>query len=146
MSSNASTGDAAVSVAPDRTATAVWDQNLDPDPDRIRVRTRPPGGSFGPGQFISPPTGGASDPQLATSPGGTTFAGWLRSDASSDSRAQARLRPPGGTSFVMQTTLSPGGFDASSLALDAGPGATAAATWQRFDGADTRIQFARYAP
>jgi hypothetical protein len=149
VSTNANSDDAAISVASDRTATVAWDQVLDPDPARVRVRTRSPGAGFGPGQFISPPTGGAGDPHLATTPGGTTFAVWRRSDGTSGiccQRVQARMRRPGGSSFVMQKTLSLGGFSATNLALDAGPHGAAATTWQRFDGQDTRIQFARYAP
>jgi hypothetical protein len=147
LSTSATEDYAALSVGPDRTATAVWEQSLDPDPYRLRVRTRPPGGSFGPGQFISPPEGGVQNAELATTPGGATFAAWTRSDGTSNiccNRLQARLRSPGGSAFVGQTTLSGGGFSAVNPDLAAGRGGIAAAVWQGNDGADQRIQFSRY--
>ncbi len=141
-------GDPGLAIDAHHRQTVALKQNVAPDP-RVLVRSRPAGGPFGASQFLSPIGEPAGDPVLATGPNRATFAAWTRFDGTSGiccSRAQARIRRPGGASFLMQDTLSIGGSNADSLGLAAGPGTTAVAVWQRFDGADNRIQFSRYHP
>lgn len=133
----------AVAIDATGRASVAWQEDV-ASGTRIKVRTRPRHGGFGNGQFLSPFGENSYDPVLSIGPGGTAFAGWLLAGA--DYLAQARVRRPGHSNFVMQETLSEGGEDATDLGIAGGPRGRAIAVWQRSDGSDLRVQASRYAP
>ena len=87
---------AKIAVAPDGTATVVWQResglNL-----VVQAATRPPGGSFGAPVTISALAPNASHPQIAVASDGAATVVWERYDGA-NYVVQAVLRPSGGAS------------------------------------------------
>ena len=131
--------EAEFAVDPQGNAIAVWSRS-DGTNQRAQAAFRPSGGSFAGAQTISDAGQGASDPHIGFDPQGNAIAIWPRSDGA-NTRIQAAFRPVGGA-FGGAQTISDAGQDAfdPEIALDLQ--GNAIATWQRFDGADNRVQAA----
>jgi len=127
--------DPRIAIAPDGTATAVW-QRFNGANNIIQAATRPPGGSFGAAVDLS----AALDPQIAIAPDGAATAVWRRSNGT-NFIVQAATRPPGG-SFGAAVDLSATGQSAFDPRIAIAPDGTATAVWQRFNGANNIIQAA----
>jgi hypothetical protein len=85
-----------IEVAGDGTATVLLIETLEsPTREALRVRDRPPGGSFGPARPISLETNQISRPALAVSANGNAVAAWLQSDDGTTWTAHARIREGG---------------------------------------------------
>jgi hypothetical protein len=126
-----------IAVAPDGTATVVW-QGFNGTNRIIRAATRPPGGSFGAAVDLSAAGQNASGPQIAVARDGTSTVVWDRSDGSHEI-IQAATRPPEG-SFGAPVSLSAAGRNASFAQIAIAPNGTATAVWRRFNGSNTVIQ------
>jgi hypothetical protein len=127
----------ALAVAPDDTATAVWDGGWS---------SLPPGGMWAAAGLGV----GGDDPQVAVAPDGTTIALWQTTEAS-HTVIQAASRPAGGSWSAPVDLSSPGrNADEPRLAVGTGSGdslnlardSTATAVWRTFNGANFVIQSA----
>ena len=132
-----------IAIAPDGTATVVWYRSNGSDLI-IQASTRPPAGSFGAPVDLSAPGQGASVPQIATDPGGTTTVVWSRFDGR-NSIVQAATRPAGGI-FGVPVDLSAPGQSAFAPHVATDPDGTTTAVWQRYNGSNFIIQAATRPP
>jgi hypothetical protein len=105
---------------------------------RIQTRSRSAAGILSPIQTLSPSGQHAALPQVAVDANGNAVFVWQRSDGT-NLRIQTRVRSSAGTLSSTQS-LSAAGQDASypQVAVDANGNAVFA--WERFDGANERIQ------
>ena len=131
--------DARVAVSPTGGVIALWTTS-DGTNERIQAAVRPQGGSFGSAFNLSAAGQDASDPSVAFDAHGNAVAAWLRSDGTND-RVQAAFRPAGG-SFGPAVDLSGAGQDADSPRVAVSEQGDAMVVWERFDGANQRIQTA----
>lgn len=121
--------DPAIAVAPDGTATALWDR-YDGTNDVVQVATRAPGGPWqAPANLSTSLDAGAFQPQVAVAPDGTTAAVWLRSGGVNDI-VQASTRAPGGT-WQSPIDVSTTSQTASQAQVAIGADGAVVATWQR---------------
>ncbi len=133
-----------VAIAPDGTATAVWNR-INGSNGTVRAATRPPGGSFGIPVDLSVAGQDARGPQIAIAPDGTVTVGW-RGDSGFDLIAQATTRPPGAPSFGVPVDLSMAGEDATFPVIAVAPDGTATAVWTRRSGSYFTVQAATRPP
>ena len=132
-----------IGVAPDGTATAIWDRS-DGTNSIIQAATRPPGGSFGEAVDLSETGQNASKPQIGFAPDGTATAVWYRYNGSKYV-IEAATRPPGG-SFGEAVDLSETGQNAQQPQIGFAPDGTATAVWTRSNGSSYIIQAATRPP
>ncbi len=105
---------------------------------RIKYRTRDADGTFGPVLSISDPGQNASDPNIAVDPSNNVIVAWSRSDGT-NIRIQSAFAPAAGA-FAAPVTVSDPGFDATKPEVDFDNSGRALLVWQRFDGANLRVQ------
>lgn len=125
-------GSTQVVTAADGTITAAWTRGSGSD-RMIQVRTRPPGGSFGPVQDLTTIAAPSSDPTMALGPDGTVAVGWYRTLGLNQHMPQFRTRPSGGA-FGQTKTLDVPGEPAIDPLLAVGPDGAVTAIWTRMDG------------
>jgi hypothetical protein len=132
-----------VAVAPDGTATFVWEQNL--SPFGAQARRRFPDGSLGPVHQLAGQieTGGSSTRVAVDAAGNATFV-WVKPDAQGDRIVQTRMLKADGTLTSAQG-VSAAGQSAGEAELAAAPGGDVVFVWRRSDGANNRIQTRRRA-
>jgi hypothetical protein len=116
---------------------AVWTRS-DGTVFRIQYSTRTANGDWSTPVNISDPGQAASEPQLDVDPSGNLLVVWTRSDGT-NLRVQATFKTFGG-SFTTPVTVSDPGFDASRPQVDFDNAGKAIAVWQRYDGANLRVQ------
>ena len=104
------------------------------------IEARPVSAAGVPGEIRTVSASGqdAFGQQVATDADGDAVVAWVRLDGTS-SRVQARALPAGGQPDPTRT-LSRVGQDAVNPAVASAPGGSALVLWQRFDGANARIQ------
>ena len=129
-----------VAVDADGDAVFTWERSDGTD-QRIEARARSAGGVLSAVQTLSDAGQDAGAPQVAIDADGDAVFVWERVDNSGNERIQARTRSAGGALGVVQT-LSNGGQDAQFAQVAIDDDGEAAATWQRFDGANDRAQAA----
>ena len=117
----------------------------------LELATRPPGGSFGAGAFVSASTVELGRASLVIAPDGTTTAVWQGTDGS-NSIIQAATRPPGG-SFGSVVDLSEAGQDAAfsfvpygRSQVASGPDGETTVVWIRSNGVNEIVQAATRPP
>ncbi len=120
-----------IAVAPDGTATVVW-QRFNGTNFISQAATRPPGGSFAAPVDLSTVGQDVYNPQIAVAPDGTTTVVWNRSNGT-DVIIQATTRPPGG-SFAAPVDLSVAGQDAYNPQIAFAPDGTTTVVWNRSNG------------
>jgi hypothetical protein len=129
-----------VAIDPDGGAVAAWSR-FDGTTARVQAALLEPGTTaFGAPVTLSAAGGNATDPQVALDAAGNAVVLWSRFDGSVN-RIQATFRPTGG-SFGATQTVSASGQSAVFPRLAVNPAGNAVAVWQRFDGADQRVQAA----
>jgi hypothetical protein len=106
--------------------------------DRAQARERSAGGTLSPVQDLSNPGRSAFNPQVAVDGTGKAMFTWARSDGT-NSLIEARSRSAAGVLRPF-TTLSDPGQDAFMPQVAVDPAGDALVTWQRSDGANSRIQ------
>jgi hypothetical protein len=106
--------------------------------DRIQARTLAPAGALGAVQEVSTPGRNTWAPQLAVAPTGDTVLSWIEFDGANE-RIYARTLSAAGVLGGLRS-ISAAGQDGhySQAAIDAN--GDARLVWERFDGADNRIQ------
>ena len=107
----------------------------------IRARTRAPGGSLGTIDTLSDAGQDAFLPQVAMSERGAAAVVWRRSDGT-HTRIQLRARTALGAYSAVQT-LSDAGQHADLPQVAVRANGDVVIVWQRFDGAQTRVQARR---
>jgi hypothetical protein len=105
---------------------------------RVQVRARSSGGTVSAVQTLSAAGQDATNPQVGVDLAGEGLVVWPRSDGSFQ-RIQARARTAGGTVSATQT-LSDAGGNAHNAQVGVDSAGNAVVVWQRFDGANTRVQ------
>jgi len=133
-------GDPQLAIDSAGRATITW-HRFDGANDRIEALRLGVDGSPGPIQTLSDPGQSALEPQLAIDSAGRATITWHRFDGANDRIEALRLGADGSPGPIQ--TLSDPGQDAGrpQLAIDSDGRATIA--WQRFDGANDRIQALR---
>lgn len=116
---------------------AVWTRS-DGSHFRIQYSTRTANGDWSAPVNISDAGQAASEPQLDVDPSGNLLVVWTRSDGT-NLRVQATFKTFGG-GFTAPVTVSDPGFDASRPQVDFDNSGKAIAVWQRYDGANLRVQ------
>ena len=106
--------------------------------DRIQARTLSPAGALGPVHELSTPGRNTWAPQLAVAPNGDTAMTWIEFDGVNE-RIYARTLSAAGVVGGL-VPISAAGQDGhySQVAINAN--SDAQLVWERFDGADNRIQ------
>jgi hypothetical protein len=133
----------AVAVAPDGSATAVW-QRFDGSHFVVQGRHLAAGGSAGPSVVnLSDPAADAREPRIAIGPDGFGTVAWDRFDGSTPV-VQARRLEPSGAAQSGATTLSAPGENAGDPAVGAGGKGAVTVAWRRFDGAYDSVQAAAF--
>jgi hypothetical protein len=133
-----------IAVAPDGTATAVWERS---DGTDIRVQERrvaPNGTPDATTNTLSASGEGGRVAQVAVAADGTSFVVWRRSDGTNNIIQERRITSAG----VMDATtndLSAALQDADEPHVAVGPDGTATAVWNRSNGTNTIIQERRIA-
>jgi hypothetical protein len=127
-------------VAVDTNGVAVfaW-RRSDGANSRVQTRVRGAGGALSAVQTLSAAGRDASEPQLAVNGGGKAVFTWLLFDSDANYRAQARARSAAGALSGVQN-LSAAGQDASDPRVAVDGDGDAVFAWQRFDGANLRVQ------
>ena len=132
-----------IAIAPDGSATAVWDR-YDGTNNIIQASTRPPGGAFAVPVDLSAIGRNAIDPQIAIAPDGSATAVWRRFNGNNDI-VQAATRPPSGA-FGAPVDLSAVGRNAVSPQIAIAPDGSTTAVWSRPNGTNVLIQAATRPP
>ncbi|MFM8519523.1 MAG: InlB B-repeat-containing protein, partial [Solirubrobacterales bacterium] len=126
-----------VAVAPDGSATAVWQRQNDGSTYTVQSATRPAGvaSSFGTPQNLSLPEAGrnANVPQVAVAPNGSVTAVWERYDGSK-SVIQSATRPAGQATFEPAENRSQADENAFEPQVATGADGSTTIVWRRFDG------------
>jgi len=134
-----------VAVAPDGTATVVWNRfdgsNWIVQAQRLSATGLAVGGVLN----LSAAGGNAAEPQLALDQGGAATVVWDRFDGN-NFVVQAQRLSPEGQLLGSPVNLSSGGRDAAEPAVAIAPDGTASAVWSRFDGAGFVVQRRDLAP
>ncbi len=120
-----------VAIGSDGTVTAVW-RRTDGSNQRLQARTRPPGGVFGPVEYLSAAGKDSFGIRFATGPDGTLTVAWHQIGGPVDV-VQARTRPPGG-SFGAIADVSDTSKNSDNVDLAIGPDGKATAVWRGYDG------------
>jgi hypothetical protein len=123
-----------VAVAPNGTATFVWDRG-----GIIQARTRSAAGTFTPIQNLTASGRFASFPQVAVDPDGNSTFVWQRYDEDGKLVIQTRARSAAGTLSAIQQ-LSAAGQNARHPQVAVDPDGVANFVWQRFNGANQIVQ------
>jgi len=126
-----------VAVAPDGTATAVWQRQNDGSTYTIQGAMRPVGAaSSGAVQNLSVPEAGrnANVPQVAVAPDGAATAAWERDDGSRQV-IQSATRPAGQATFEATENRSQSGQHAFGPQVAMGIDGATTIAWRRSDGA-----------
>ncbi len=129
-----------VAVDADGDAVFTWERS-DGTNQRIQARARSAIGALSGVQTLSVAGQDAEAPQVAVDADGDAVFVWERVDNSGNERIQAQTRSAAGALGVVQT-LSVAGRDAHFAQVAIDDDGEAAATWQRFDGANDRAQAA----
>ncbi len=117
----------------------------------LELTTRPPGGSFGAGAFVSASAVELGRASLVIAPEGTTTAVWQGTDGS-NSIIQAATRPPGGTFGPVVDISEPGQDAVFSFApygrsqIASGPDGEVTVVWIRSNGVNDIVQAATRPP
>ena len=128
-----------IGIAPDGTATVVWDR-FDGAGWVVQGRRISAGGVPAVGTLnLSLGGGSAAEPQLSVDAGGSATVVWDRFDGSSFI-VQARRLNQAGTSVLGPLNLSAGGRDAADPQLATSPGGAATVLWSRTDGTQWLVQ------
>ena len=129
-------------VAVDDSGNAVftWECS-DGTNQRVQARARAFGGALSVVQTLSDAGQDAEVPQVAVDADGDAVFIWERLDNAGKERIQAATRSAAGVVGVVQT-LSSGGQHAQLAQVAVDADGDAAAVWQRFDGANDRVQAA----
>lgn len=126
-----------VAVAPDGSATAVWQRQNDGSTYTVQSATRPAGvaSSFGTPQNLSVPEAGrnATVPQVAVAPNGSATAVWERYDGSKFV-IQSATRPAGQATFEPAENRSQTDENAFEPQVATGADGSTTIVWRRFDG------------
>jgi hypothetical protein len=133
-----------VAVAPDGTATFVWERR-DSGVAAVQARRRFPDGSLGPVHVLAGSNvvlGGGT--RVAVDPAGNATFTWVRINADGDRIVQTRRLEANGTLTATQA-VSATGQDASLPGLAAAPGGDVVFVWQRSNGANSIAQTRRRA-
>ena len=126
-----------VDIDSDGDALAGWLRNDGAD-DRVQVRPVSNAGVWGADQTLSAAGSGASGARLAMDSNGDSTVTWARWDGAND-RIEAVTRSSAGALGAV-LTLSAAGQDASNQEVDVEDNGDGVVIWERFDGADFRIQ------
>jgi microcompartment protein CcmK/EutM len=121
-------------------ALVVWER-YDGAHYRIQARRRTAGGNLSSVQTLSAAGQNAFDPHVAMDSSGNAVVVWRRYDGAND-RIQVRRRTPSGALSAVQT-LSAAGRPAFGPQVAVDPAGNAVVSWERYDGADSRIQVRR---
>jgi uncharacterized protein GlcG (DUF336 family) len=105
---------------------------------RIQARARSAAGTLSAVQTLSTSGRNADSPQVAVDPTGDAVVTWSRYDGT-NVRIQARARSAAGALSFVQT-LSPSGQNAFNPQVAVDTDGDAVFTWERYDGANTRVQ------
>lgn len=105
---------------------------------RILARTLSAGSVLGPTLFLSTAGADASKPDVGVDADGDAVFAWQKSDGT-HTRIQERALAAAGTLSVTRTNSAAGG-DATAARVAVDPDGDSVATWQRLDGARSRIQ------
>ncbi|MGN6275219.1 MAG: glycoside hydrolase family 26 protein [Solirubrobacterales bacterium] len=134
-----------VAVAPDGTATVVW--NRFNGSNWIVQSQRLSASGLGVGGVLNLSAAGrdAAEPQLALDEEGAATVVWDRFDGS-DFVVQAQRLAPAGEPLGGAVNLSAGGRDAAEPGVAISPDGTATVVWSRFDGANFIVQRRDLAP
>ncbi|MDQ2630741.1 MAG: hypothetical protein M3Y75_07175 [Actinomycetota bacterium] len=131
-----------VDVAPDGTATVVW-QRFNGSHYLVQAkRVESDGTSEDPAQSLSETKQNAVEPQVAVAEDGTATVVWSRFDGS-DSIVQERRIAGDGTPEAAAENLSSGGESAIQPRVEVDPEGEATVVWSRFDGSDWIVQMQR---
>ncbi len=125
----------------DGTTAVIW-RLFDGSNYVVQARIRPPGGSFGPVEDLSPSGQDSNSPQIAVGPDGAATAVW---QLQSTEIIQTSSRAPGG-SFGSLMNLTEPGKTSSQPDIAIGSDGTAAAIWRREDALLYYIVQARIRP
>jgi hypothetical protein len=119
-----SSQNADVATGPDGTVIAVWSR-IDAGEIRIQARVRPPGGDFGPAEFLSASGQQAITPKVAIDGQGNAIVAWYQGGA-----VHFAARPPGGpfSELTPQSNAGESPTGAVRVAFDAQGSAIVA--WQ----------------
>jgi hypothetical protein len=134
------TAEPQVAIDADGDAVFAWLRS-DGTKTRVQARGRSKAGSLSPMRDLSGAGQDASFLRLAVDSGGNAVASWQRVDHPDVTVVQARRRTAAGVLSAVQT-LSDADWTAEAPQVAVAPGGAAIVTWQRFDGASTRIQAA----
>ena len=126
-----------VDIDSDGDALAGWLRNDGAD-DRVQVRPVSNAGVWGVDQTLSAAGAGAVGTRLAVDFDGDATVTWARWDGAND-RIEARTRSSAGALGAV-STLSAAGQDASNQEVGVEDNGDGVVLWERFDGADFRIQ------
>lgn len=118
---------------------AVWTRS-DGTNFRIQYATRTPAGAWSVPVTLSDPGQGASTPIISSDAAGNALVAWTRSDGT-NLRIQTAFKPAGG-SFAAPVTVSAAGGDGSAPDVSMDTTGKGLVAWQRFDGANLRVQAA----
>jgi hypothetical protein len=131
-----------VDVAPDGTATVVW-QRFNGSHYLVQARRIDPDGtSEAPAQTLSETKQSAVEPLVAVAPDGIATVAWSRFDGT-DSIVQERRVEADGTLGATTANLSTGGESAVQPRVEVAEDGAATVIWTRFDGADWIVQARR---
>jgi hypothetical protein len=108
---------------------------------RVQARRRTQSGSLSAVRYLSGAGQDASLVRVAVAAGGAAVVSWRRVDHPDVNVVQARRRAVDGTLSAVQT-LSDADWTAELPQVAVAPAGDAIVTWQRFDGANMRIQAA----
>ena len=128
-----------VAVDPDGDAVLAWTR-VEGGLDGIQGRALSSSGALSPVLNITGTP--AFDQQVAVDSSGNAVFSWRRYAPSNPDRVQARTRSAATGTLSPIATLSAGGEDVSAPRLAVNPAGDAGVSWDRSDGANSRIQAA----
>jgi hypothetical protein len=126
-----------VAVDADGDAVLTW-RRFDGTNNRIQARARSAAGTLSPVETLSTSGRNADTPQVAVDPAGDAVFSWSRSDGT-NWRAQVRARSADGTLSAVKH-LSPIAGNAFYPQVGVDAGGDAVFVWERYDGANWRVQ------
>ncbi len=129
--------EARIAVAPDGTATVVWERDNGTD-SIIQASVRPPGGEFGPPEDLSAPGADSFAPEIAVGPDGRVTAVWVR-EVGANRVVQSATSAPGGGFAPPGDVSSPTGEASPPQVAIAGDG-TATVAWVRAQPPNSVVQ------
>ena len=131
--------DPRLAISPDGSTSVIW-KNMRSWNRRVQIRTKRPGGAFGPTQTLSGGRADATEDRIAAGPQGQVAVAWAFGRAGRRA-VQFRERPAGGQ-FEPVRTISPSGGGEIDPQIAYGPDGTVTVTWELATGRDS-IAYAR---